>query len=71
MSDFTEKFFLGSPKKWLFGQTLYIRHANFGNAKKLEKLLEKYNYEYKIVVQESSTEVLDVEFFMYEARLIV
>lgn len=48
---------------------LYIGHANFGDFEKLEALLDKYDYEYSIVVKETSTEILEVEFFMYEAKL--
>jgi len=48
---------------------LYIGHANFGNFEKLELILDKYGYDYNIVVEEASTEIRDVDFFMYEANL--
>ena len=48
---------------------LYIGHANFGNFEKLESILNRYGYEYTIVIKEESTEIKKVEFFMYEAKL--
>jgi HemK-related putative methylase len=49
---------------------LYIGHADFGDYIRLEKLLKKHGFEYEIVVSKPSVEILDVEFFMYEAKLI-
>jgi release factor glutamine methyltransferase len=48
---------------------IYIGHADFGDYKRLEKLLETYGFEYKVVASDPSTEILDVEFYMYEAKL--
>jgi len=49
---------------------LYIGHADFGDYVRLEKLLKKHGFSYEIVVSEKSVEILDVEFYMYEAKLI-
>jgi len=49
---------------------LYMGHADFGDYQRLEKLLTQYGFSYEIVVSEPSVEIRDVEFYMYEAKLI-
>ena len=48
---------------------LYIGNADFGNYKKLESLFNQYDYTYKVIANERSSEIRDVEFYLYEAQL--
>ena len=48
---------------------LYLGHADFGDYQRLESLLDKYGYEYKVLADEPSSEIRDVEFYLYEAQL--
>jgi len=48
---------------------LYIGHSSLGNLKELEYLLDKYGYEYNIVIREYSSDIRGINFVMYEAKL--
>lgn len=47
---------------------LYIGHSSLGDFKKLEFLLDKYDYKYKVLVKEYSKDIRNIDFFMYEAK---
>ena len=49
---------------------LYIGHADFGDYKRLQTLLEENGYVYKVIASEKSVEIREVEFYLYEARLV-
>ena len=48
---------------------LYLGHGNFGNYQRLESLLDKYDYKYKVITDEPSSAIPDVEYYLYEAQL--
>ena len=64
-----ERFIKQAPLYLKPNGKLYLGHADFGNYKRLESLLDKYGYEYKVIADEQSVEIREVEFYLYEAQL--
>ena len=64
-----ERFIKQTPLYLKPGGKLYLGHADFGDYKRLESLLDKYGYAHQVIADEESVEIRDVEFYLYEAQL--
>ena len=64
-----ERFIKQTPLYLKPNGKLYLGHADFGDYKRLEALLDKYGYEHKVIADEQSVEIRGVEFYLYEAQL--